>query len=394
MINILNNSQDFKSGYILKLEKKSAYSGTVKVDNATSVVFVAGSYYIYLNSTSVAVSSNLMEQFEKLQKALDYLSLRCIQDASIRIPLGHYFYWQLSHEGYLLKLTERSATNISFTYGDIPKLEIGNFHEGFRFFRFAQIAHDLYDAYRNLWLSFESLITTHTPRKVNTKGKPEPEASWYTRALNELAQTSKSKELNDLLTKESSKVVMNKLYKEIRCSLFHSKYGKSVLIPHKIEQYERVKECLTELTIIVAAIFEYHYSIRLKSGWMTPNAFIHGSKGLFDGIRFVVSDHMDEKTLSGEQFKELNIIMSSDQVTHNATKMTNHVEQLLCAHVAVAKNKSLQIRRFAFANDNEEVTAFILDEELNTEGVSDIEIEQIINFGYVGKPRTYDFRII
>ena len=329
MINIGNNCEGSICGYIFKIEEKSSYDGIVRLDDATTVVFVANSYYIYLNLSSSATASNqLMEQFEKLQKALDYLSLRGIQNSSVKVPLGHYLYWKLTNDGYSIKLTERAISRGSATSGDISKLEVDKFHEGFRFFRFAQIAHDLFDAYRNLWLSFESLITTHTPRKLNDNRKYESEESWYCRAVTELAKTCQSIELNDLLKNKPSTKLMRGLYKDVRCSLFHSKYGNRTLIPHKIEQYESVKASLTELTIIVSAILKHHYCIKSKISWMNPKIFIDGYQKQFDGMSLVVSDRADENIFCEEQFHELNKILSSDNVAHKARIMDNHVEHL------------------------------------------------------------------
>lgn len=118
--------------------------------------------------------------------------------------------------------------------------------------------------YRNMWLSFESLITTHSPRKLISDKKYESEESWYSRALTELSEQYQNKELNDLLKDKPSTILIRRLYKDIRCQLFHSKHGEKTLIPHEIKQYERVKESLTELTIIVSAILKAKYGFRSK----------------------------------------------------------------------------------------------------------------------------------
>jgi hypothetical protein len=36
-------------------------------------------------------------------------------------------------------------------------------HIGFRFFRLAQVTDDLYDAYRNMYLAFEVLLSSRVP---------------------------------------------------------------------------------------------------------------------------------------------------------------------------------------------------------------------------------------
>ena len=62
--------------------------------------------------------------------------MRGIQNASVRIPLGHYIFWNKTNNGYSIKLIEKTISKVSSTVGDISKLEVDEFHEGFRFYRF------------------------------------------------------------------------------------------------------------------------------------------------------------------------------------------------------------------------------------------------------------------
>ena len=50
MIDIKKNCEGARSGYVFKLRERSSYEGYVTLDNATTVVFAQGSYYVYLNS--------------------------------------------------------------------------------------------------------------------------------------------------------------------------------------------------------------------------------------------------------------------------------------------------------------------------------------------------------
>lgn len=182
MIDIKENCNGFSSGFIFKLEKKSDYSGVVSVDNFTKATFVRNSLYIYLNSASRLSCNDLNDKFESVQIALDYLSLRDILNASIRIPFEHYIFWKETNNDYSIQLIYRVIYR-SGVIGDISKLEASIFHGGFRFYRSSQITHDLLDAYRYIWLSFESLITTHVVRKTKPGENKESELEWYRRAV-------------------------------------------------------------------------------------------------------------------------------------------------------------------------------------------------------------------
>ncbi len=383
MINIKINSNGACCGYIFQLEKKSTYAGCIKLDDMTTAVFVEGSYWIYLNLHSInSAPAPLEQQFEKLQKILDYLSLLGIQNSSVKIPLDYYFSWELQNEDYSLKLIETGIIQHCSRSGDISKLEVKNYHEGFRFFRFAQIAHDLLDSYRNLWLSFESLITTYTPRNKN-----ESELDWYSRALKELEKISKDNELQNMLQNKPSKTLMRELYKDTRCLLFHS----SKLIPHKIEEYERVKSSLKELTIIVLAIIKHHHSIHSRSSWMNPEIFI--GDNIFKGMRLFVTDIAEEQGLNPEKFLELQENVIPDKVTHQITKKENYVEHRFTSNITIKNINSKILRRFSFANEDVELTVISLDEELSLENVSSLEIDSILNYVFIEKPRSYNYRI-
>lgn len=389
MINIEKHSETACFGYIFRLEERSTYEGCIKLDVKTTAVLVENSYYIYLNlHSTIGASAPLEQQFEKLQKILDYLSLRGIQNSSVKVPFGHYFSWQLINGGYSLKLTKSSISQCSSTVGDISKLEVEHYHEGFRFFRFAQIAHDLYDSYRNLWLAFESLITTYTPRNKN-----ESELSWYSRALGELEQKAKDNDLHNLLQKKSIEMLMRELYKDTRSLLFHSKDGEIKLIPHKIEEYERVKLSLTELTIIVSAILKHHHSIRSKSSWMNPDLFIDGYKDLFKDVRLFVTDYAEEKGLDTDKFLELQENVVPDTVIHQIIKKDSHVEHRFTSNIAVKNIKSKTVRRFSFADENKELIVSTLDEELSLDGISCLEIDSILGISFIERPRSYNYRI-
>jgi len=110
-------------------------------------------------------------------------------------------------------------------------------------------------------------------------------------------------------------------------------------------------------------------------------------------MSFIVSDRADEGVLCGEQFHKLNVISSSGSVTHKAKIVGNHVEHLFNASVAVEKGDTQEIRRFTFSKESKELMVFTLDESLSTDGISHIEIESFLNFGYIEQPKTYDYRI-
>lgn len=390
MINIKAHSKGFNIGYVFKLKDKSSYEGRVQIDDATAAIFSANSYYVYLNMNAPAnkLPRNLFQSFEKLQIALDYLSCRGIQNSIIKVPLDHFIEWQLQDNGYRIVITENAMSRFTISSGDISNLTVTNYHEGFRFFRFSQISRDLLDSYRNLWLSFECLISTYTPKKKN-----EPEFKWYCRALNELSEQSSQNDFKELLKLKPAEILIKDLYKDTRCSLFHSKQNENYLVPHQMDYYENVKRSLSHLTVIVLAILEHHHSIRTKSSWVNPSILVDNYRKLFEGLLLYVTDSDNEKELSANEFKKMRENEISNPVSHKIIEKPTYITHRFEGKLLAENTKLTKIRRFSFAKENKELIVFTLDEELNFVGIQSVEMVSELDLGFIEKPRSYDYRI-
>ena len=395
MININENCGDSLSGFIFKLEKKSAYEGVLSINDLTKVKFVKNSFYVYLNSASIYSLNDLDEQFEILQHALDYLSLRNIQNSSVRIPLNDYFFWNKVNGKYSITFISKAMSEIIQRGSqDISTLNVTAAHEGFRFFRFSQISYDLLDAYRYMWLSFESLITTHIERTLKKNGKSESEEEWYRRAIQELAASCQCNDLKKILEKQTCKQLMKRLYNDLRCSLFHSKSGEKVRIPHKKEQYESVKLSLTDLTIIVSSIVSYYYSIKTPFLYVNPCLLVDPYIDLFNGLVLVISDLDEAEVVLGGTLEGINFEYSTKNVSHNSKIQKTYVQHLFKA--CIKKDKCIEINeisRFSLCKNNKEMLVFLLDEKLSITGVSEVKVEFYYNFDHNSKPRTYNYHI-
>lgn len=387
MIDLEKNCKKFLCGYIFKLQKKSNYNGQIKLDKNTSAIFISNSYYVYINSKKAQLPQ-LAQLFEKLQKSLDYLSVRGIHNSAVKMPIEHFFFWKFLNHKYSLNLTNRTIIGTHTTIGDISNLEVKEYHEGFRFFRLAQIAHDLYDSYRNLWLSFESLITTCTPRQ-----KGESEYSWYCRALTQFSDICKDHELKELLSKKDIDRLITELYKNIRCSLFHSKHGKSCLIPNKIEDYEEVKKSLRDLTILVLALIKYYYNLQSTSSWTNPDIFIDTYEKHFKGSHMLITDGQNEKEYEKKVLIELLKTTNTHKVSHEVVKKELNVEHKFLSNISIDRLNTTTIRKFSYVKDNQELLILTLEEQLGLKGISNLMVESLFDCKFIEKPRSYDYCI-
>ena len=94
-----------------------------------------------------------------------------------------------------------------------------------RFYRLSQASSDLYEAYRNLWLGLEALLST-----VSTKRKGEGERKWLSRVLGEVTEGI---DLRSLLpdSRGFADYMLADQYERMRCYLFHAKPEVGVTAP-------------------------------------------------------------------------------------------------------------------------------------------------------------------
>ena len=135
-------------------------------------------------------------------------------------------------------------------------------HAGFRYFRLAQTTDDLFDAYRNMYLAFELLLSTHCPKMSREK-----EIDWLRRAI---SAASADIPLTGLGIDEQTDLVetiINKVYQDARLPLFHAKEGRAFYIPQDNPSARIViSYALNILTKLVVRLAEKWYSARHMGG--------------------------------------------------------------------------------------------------------------------------------
>lgn len=94
-----------------------------------------------------------------------------------------------------------------------------------RFYRLSQASGDLYEAYRNLWLGLEALLST-----VSAKGKGEGERKWLSRVLAEVTERIDPRSLLPD-NRSLADYMLADQYERMRCYLFHAKPEEGMAAP-------------------------------------------------------------------------------------------------------------------------------------------------------------------
>ena len=232
-----------------------------------------------------------------VQEALDLLSMTGRGDLVTREAEDEYFVWWAATTERALALVTTATFSIkvgpvSVTVKDAqgnvvhPTPVIPRHHIGFRFFRLSQASDDLYDAYRNMYLAFESLLSSRYPK---TKGL---EIDWLRQSLTAASTDLSLASVVPAGTPDIISHVLRIIYEGARLPLFHAKDGKAYFAPvHNASDREEVVKALTTLTHIVTHMSDKWYSARRIGGWVNLKIFEEQSRSLFSGASFVFSDN-------------------------------------------------------------------------------------------------------
>lgn len=220
------------------------------------------------------------------QESLDLLAMRGGQGLAVEsADTEHVAWWTDGAGRRVLRMVAVSDLGVSMSVAATVTDKDGKvvpqpappalpWHESLRYFRLAQVTGDLFDAYRNMYLALESLLSTVVPPKLHPNGKPgEGEGQWLRRALT----TVDSSLLLDPYAPSGPGPAVDRVFDDIyagtRTQLFHAKSGRPVLLPHGIDSRDGVLASLERLARLFLDLFAHHTGHRRPSGAMTYVGF-------------------------------------------------------------------------------------------------------------------------
>jgi len=220
------------------------------------------------------------------QEALDLLAMRGGQGLAVEsADTEHVVWWTDGASRRVLRMVSVSDLNVSMSMtatvtdkdGRVvpqPALPALPWHESLRYFRLAQVTGDLFDAYRNMYLALESLLSSVVPPTLRPSGKPaEREGEWLRRALTTVESSLSLEPYAPPGLGPSIERVFDDIYAGTRTQLFHAKSGRPVLLPHGIDSRDGVLASLERLARLFLDLFAHHTGHRRPSGVMTYDGF-------------------------------------------------------------------------------------------------------------------------
>jgi len=286
----------FDSGLALRLVTQPEDETSEHYGGSHLIASPSTPYVICRFNGAIDESEAVRKGISLIQEALDLHSMLGRADLLVKDTKDEYFAWWCNDGRKTLSIT--STATFSAKVGN-PQLVVRNaqgnvvpplvvtprYHIGFRFFRLAQVSDDLYDAFRSMYLAFESLLSFKHP-----KGK-EQEIQWLERALSASLVDLDLPSLCPAGTPDCVSFVLAKVYKNARLPLFHAKDGKTYFAPGGSEADRIIVQSglsvLTEVVIRMAAAW---FSARRKGGWVNLKLFTEGFRAQAANCQVVLSD--------------------------------------------------------------------------------------------------------
>jgi hypothetical protein len=317
---------------------------------------------------------------ELAQAGLDLMSIMGIADLLTQKSTEEYLLAWRTEGQQVVRI--HSTTTLSFAVSS-PAISVrdpdGNevkkeptipaHHPAFRYFRLSQTSDDLYDAFRNMYLSFELLLSSkHPPRSR------ERERDWLERGIAsadhdlDLGKFFKPKPQN--LVKE----IIKRVYKSARLPLFHAKTGRFVLAPHgSAEERQKLLGALELLTQIVLAMSSSWYGARRLGGgvfhaWVYQNLRETYKTGRVLALQGNEPFRKDERDLSHDRYAsavEMNTEVKDDPDDPRAP--------LLIADVEVSSLWQGELTQIAVAGPEFPILCHAIESPLSLEGFDRLE---------------------
>jgi hypothetical protein len=293
---ISDKHSPFDSGAAFLLSQKCTVNEVVQPQPDWEIEIRALSPYVVARGIGASNAADAFNSAHEIaQQGLDLLSISGKADLTILNSTSECLIWW--REDKLRILRAVSITELPIKVGPVEivvKDQAGNvvqqppipqiiFHESFRYFRLSQTTDDLYDAFRNMYLSFELLLEHIVPKTERREGE------WLKRAL---VTVNATVPLSRALTPRTSDIVQeiyDEIYIAIRCAIFHAKHY-SYLLPHNLQDRGKVNEGLKKLTRIVLLLAENWLHARRGGGLITYYAFDNMTKPLLSDSEILISD--------------------------------------------------------------------------------------------------------
>lgn len=310
----------WRHGAVFLLRKAARADGSVSLDGwATTVVRGQNTVITRGPSTATNFETTFVEALNAANRGLDYLSVTRQADCAIRDAPNECLIWwpDAALGGVVMRCQVVETLGLEITMTATVKDANGNVvpspppptpmaDDAFRFVRMARTSDDLFDAYRNLFLAFESLLSDIRPRRrvaqrrgwwgwlskrhSTSNARWETENAWFMDALDQADALVPLATLTPPNVTNHKKWIKRWMYQAERSALMHAKRGQRYLLPHDTADRAELIESLGRLWDYIKNLIETHLHVKGRSSTWSRHAIEAMAKGTLPQLPLVVSD--------------------------------------------------------------------------------------------------------
>lgn len=215
---------------------------------------------IELHSCPNADAARLLA-WTAVQEALDVIAVRARIALATSLGEQEFLTWYRKDSSLHLTCVETASfpwsANINFQTSSSPlSPQPPPFvhHAALRFYRLSQISSDLFDAYRNAYLSLECLVS-----EASAKSSNESELAWLKRVVSSHFSGAVPSGID-------ANTALRSIYKDGRNPIFHAKSGETFYAPLGNERQE-VQARFETLSILLTALLRHKLGNASVGGW-------------------------------------------------------------------------------------------------------------------------------
>ncbi|ULN50284.1 hypothetical protein [Mycolicibacterium goodii] len=313
----------WRNGAVFLLRKPARASCSVSLDGWLTTVVRGHKAVITCGpSTGTDFEATFTEALNAANRGLDYLSVTGQGDCVIRDAPDDCLVWWPSAAlgGVVMRCQVVQPFGIDISMTGVVKDANGNIlpspppptpmaDDAFRFVRMARTSDDLFDAYRNLFLAFESLLSDLRPRRqvpittprrewwrlwgsqlATGNMKWETEHNWFMDALDHADRLVSLATLTPPGVTNHKKWISRWMYSAERSALMHAKRGQNYLLPHDARDRAELIESLGRLWQYIKNLIEKHLHVRGRSSSLSRYTVEHTARAVLLEFPLIVSD--------------------------------------------------------------------------------------------------------
>ncbi|KHE91408.1 MAG: hypothetical protein K8F52_01845 [Candidatus Scalindua rubra] len=386
----------FSSGIAFTINNTPSFNYLFKSEDQNwEVELIKGEGNVVARSKNSLNTDDLLKSgFERINQCLDIVAVKKLGVFLLSKPELNYTLLFKKNDRTILRHYSLLDMPMSMTCDVEVRDKNGNIEPrplppepswtwAFRYYRLSQASQDIFEAYRNLFLSFEALLNAICP--ITNR---EREGTWLRRAL---TQISNEISFNGIVPDNIENIVeyvYEKQYKDTRCKLFHAK--QNALLPHTDLNPTEVLASYEVLIRIWFHISTSKFFVPSGGGVITYGGFkLLMNKAFSKGIGFYFTHDSSLPTKADTKVSPLNKkVIKFDDCSYLGESRPGYVA---FEGKAIIKNsfKTLPIHRIGcLINDKTLYNILHFTLPLQLIGADDFEINQEIRLINSTQPRT------